>query len=98
MASKPAYPFTSNPFTNQGSAPVQYRQQSQTRQLDSSPVMAAAGNQRPYGAGADAASPSTMSLLPPSAKGAPSGVQATFARAPPSLRSQASNASLIVRS
>ena len=59
--------------------------------------MAPQPNQRPYGAGAEAASPSTMSLLPPSAKGAPSGVQAAFARAPPSLRSQSSSASLIVR-
>ncbi|EGO05193.1 glycoside hydrolase family 16 protein [Serpula lacrymans var. lacrymans S7.3] len=38
--------------------------------------------------------PSTTSLLPPSARGSPAGVQATFARGPPSLRSMASVNSL----
>jgi len=97
MASAP-YPFTANPSANASSSrpPVQYShlQQPQGQTANSAPATMAAG-QHGFYAQSPSNSPSTASLLPPSARG-PSAVQATFAQGPrPSLRNIPSNSDIV---
>lgn len=96
------YPFTSNPSTNTGPKPVQYPRKGPSAQssLVSNANMASnapRSQQRGVYAQAPSNSPSTVNLLPPSARGPPSSVQAAFARAPqqPGLRSMPSSSDLV---
>lgn len=99
MASVP-YPFTANPSSSASSSrpPVQYpRIQPRQDQIANSPLANMAANaprsqQRGFYAQAPSNSPSTASLLPPSARG-PLAVQAAFAQGP--LRSVPSNSDMV---
>lgn len=99
------YPFTANPSNtgSSGSRPVQYSQQGQSVNTPSASSTNMAVNipnpqQRGYYAQAPSNSPSTASLIPPSARGPPSSVQATFAKGPqPALRSMPSSSDLVRR-
>src|ERR1700720_2607653 len=101
MASIP-YPFTANPSANGSNSrpPVQYPhlQRRQDQSVDFPVTMVAnapRAQQRDYYARAPSNSPSTTSLLPPSAKG-PSAVQAAFAQgARPSLLSVPSTSDMV---
>jgi hypothetical protein len=102
MASTP-YPFTASSSSHGSNSrpPVQYprlQQQQQQRQPATSPPATMASRpqqQRPFYAQSPSNSPSTQSLLPPSARGPPA-VQAAFAQGPrPALRNIASNSSIV---
>lgn len=91
------YPFTANSssHTDSGSKPVQYPhlQQSQISTMASIPRRPS--QHRGYYAQSPSNSPSTTSLLPPSAR-APQTVQAAFAKGPTlSLRSMPSSSDLV---
>lgn len=93
------YPFAGS--TSNGSNPrpsvQQYPQRPQQQQQPSVANMASSlptSQQRGYYAQAPSNSPSTTSLLPPSARG-PQAVQATFAQGPKSLRSMPSSSDMV---
>ena len=99
MASTP-YPFTASPSSNGSNSrpPVQYPRLQQ-RQDQTTPATVAANTPQPqkrgYYAQAPSNSPSTASLLPPSARGPPT-VQAAFAQGPkPALRNVSSNSDIV---
>jgi hypothetical protein len=94
------YPFTANSssHTNSGSRPVQYprlQQQGQSQDSAMASIPRRPSQQRGYYAQSPSNSPSTTSLLPPSAR-APQTVQAAFAKGPTlSLRSMPSSSDLV---
>lgn len=96
------YPFTANPstHTSSGSTPVQYPRLQKQHSQSSRSTMASLPTRRPsqlrgYYAQSPSNSPSTTSLLPPSAR-APQTVQAAFAKGPTlSLRSMPSSSDLV---
>jgi hypothetical protein len=87
------YPFTAGPFANNSSQSSKYPNHDQSSPYSpSSPSKSS--SKRPYPS-SSVKSPSTTSLLPSSATTGTPGVQAAFAKGPPSLRSTASNTSLV---